>query len=1090
MELSEPSHPVDAAVTAPEPQARVCVLVIGMHRSGTSAVTRALSLMGATLPRNLLGAQAGNEAGHWEPARLLTAHNEFLESLDSSWTDWRPLNVSKLDALGRQRYLRRIGAIVGREYGRAPLIVIKDPRISRFADLFAEALGRIGIETRTVLCLRAPDAVAASLAARDGMDPALGRLLWLRHTLDAEYASRGLPRVVTLYDDLLTDPAAESRRLLDQLAVPGLAPADDAVRDFIDPALNHHEATPESHAFFTRAYATLAALRRRGDIPEIRAEIDQLRTTFDELSATILSVEDAARDSVIARRSDQLRQAIDALADAEKMAAQRLKENSDLLRDLDTHASHLTSERAKQEEIAGALHEVRAELDARELERAALIERLETHEQRGRLVEALRHELDREHEARQQLELTLRQNDARARLAADGAFRLGEELTAARFERDAAHAAMEEMRASTSWRLTSPLRLFGHVSKGNWRGIAVGLGTRLNRLPRPLQPAVARLRSAIRWIEAGLVHSRDNFPAVADIVELRNRATATGFGVGAVAADLVPIDVSIVTHNDGRWLEAFGDSLLALDYPRDLIHLVFVDNGSTDDTPARVAELAGRLSAAGFRVTTARQANKGFGGGHNAAIRRGAAAFVLVTNVDLEFAPGALKVAVHTALSDDANAAAWELRQVPYEHPKFYDPVTGTTSWNAHACVLLRRSAFEASGGYDEHLFMYGEDVELSYRLRRAGHVLRYVPRAQVTHHSYADIAAIKPRQFAGSTLANLYLRLKYGHWRDMLAVPPMALGLTTSRGLPRELRRVATRNLVALAGLVPAALAGRRRSTAHFPFRRWDYEMVRDGGDIRMPTAPATEPGLVSIVTRTMAGREHLLRQAVLSVFNQTYGPIEHVVVQDGGDSVGDMLADAPTRDGYAMRFVGVRKLGRSTAGNAGLRAARGRWCLFLDDDDLLFADHVETLVAAVEAEKTRAAYSLAWEVPTMARPADPRGYVELNHYVPPVLRQEFHAEVLRHHNFLPIQSVLFERTLFEQRGGFEDDMDALEDWVLWNKYAVDTEFAYVRRTTSLYRVPGDPKASANRADVLTAAYPAAVARIALNARRIADLS
>lgn len=1087
MELQEQSRP-EAAAT-PATGARVCVLVLGMHRSGTSAVTRALSLMGAQLPRNLLGAQAGNEAGHWEPSELLAAHNDFLESLDSSWSDWRPLSIGRLDAVGRQRYLRRVGGIVEREYADAPLIVVKDPRISRFADLFGEALARLGIETRAVLCLRAPDAVAASLATRDGMDPALGRLLWLRHTLDAELASRGLPRVVTLYDDLLADPVAESHCLLDQLDVRGLDADDDAVRDFIDPGLNHHEPSPDPQGFFATAYATLTGLRHVGDTAEVRAQIDRLRAVFDELSSTILTVEDAARETVLARRNAELRQAIDALAASEKMAAQRLEENSALLRDLDSHASDLMSERAKQEEIAGALHEVRAELDAREVERTVLIERLETHEQRGRLVEALRHELEREHDARLQLEQTIAKREAEAQRLAAEAAQLQTDLSATRFERNEAHAGMQAMRSSTSWRLTSPLRLVGHMARGNWRGIAVGLGTRLNRLPKPLQPAVARLRSLMRRAETGLVYSRDNFAAVADIVAHRNRATATGFLTQAAPA-LVPIDVSIVTHNDGRWLDAFGDSLLALDYPHELVHLVFVDNGSTDDTPARVSALAKRLVAAGFRVTETRQGNKGFGGGHNAAIARGTADFVLVTNVDLEFAPDALRTAVATALTDDPLAAAWELRQVPYEHPKFYDPVTGATNWNAHACVLLRRSVLATVGGYDEHLFMYGEDVELSYRLRRAGHILRYVPRARVTHHSYADIAAIKPRQFAGSTLANLYLRLKYGHWRDMLASIPMGLGLTVSRHLPGELKRVAAGNLAKLAALAPAAIASRRRSAAHFPFRRWDYEMVRDGGDIRMPTASPAEAPLVSIVTRTVAGREHLLRQAVLSVFNQTYGAIEHVIVQDGGDSVGEMLQDAPTREGYSLRFLGLRKLGRSAAGNAGLRAARGRWCLFLDDDDLLFGDHVETLVAAAVAEQASAAYALSWEVPTQPRPGAADGYLELNHYVPPVLRQEFSAEVLRHHNFASIQAVLFERSLFEQRGGFEEDMDALEDWVLWNKYAVGNHFAYVQRTTSLYRVPGDPAAAAARAEVLTAAYPAAVARIALNARRLADRS
>src|SRR6516164_8769546 len=68
------------------------VIVLGMHRSGTSAVTRVVSLLGADLPKNLLPPSLTNELGYWESSDLMTIHDELLSSGGSKWDDWRAFN--------------------------------------------------------------------------------------------------------------------------------------------------------------------------------------------------------------------------------------------------------------------------------------------------------------------------------------------------------------------------------------------------------------------------------------------------------------------------------------------------------------------------------------------------------------------------------------------------------------------------------------------------------------------------------------------------------------------------------------------------------------------------------------------------------------------------------------------------------------------------------------------------------------------------------------------------------------------------------------------------------------------------------------
>ncbi|MFE8643478.1 glycosyltransferase [Sphingomonas sp. NCPPB 2930] len=657
--------------------------------------------------------------------------------------------------------------------------------------------------------------------------------------------------------------------------------------------------------------------------------------------------------------------------------------------------------------------------------------------------------------------------------------------------------AVDDIRAlvsSRSWKITRPIRFFGLLARGEYgeakRLSRAVLSRAMRRLPHPMRGFLTRLRARV-IAASGLVGTTSvRLDAVAQLVERRNAYTAET----ALAADVLrppqpaawpDVDISVVTHNNGKWIDGFMASLRLLDYPRERLHLRFVDNQSTDQTVAQLQAAVRGLVAEGFDTQLLQCPNNGFGAGHNAGLAAGRSPFGLVSNIDLEFEPDALKRIVAIALHDE-RGASWELRQKPYEHPKFYDPVTGATNWNSHACVLLRRSAFQSIGGYDDNIFMYGEDVEMSYRLRRAGWVLRYCPTAVVTHYAYENAGQVKPVQYLGSTFANLYLRLKYGKPADVTIVPLMALGLLA---LPQAFpgsRKALLRNFAKLVVKAPLALAARRSSKAVFPFQVWDYELRRDGAFVEGHPLPA-DPPLVSVVTRTFQGRERLLRQAMLSVAHQTYPRIELIVVQDGGDSLGAVVREVAAVTGMDCRFIATPKEGRSATGNAGLAAARGRWCLFLDDDDLVFADHVEVLAhALLQQPETVAAYSPAWEVETDFPNGISADYEEKLYTVPPVLKQEFHLELLQERNYMAIQSVLFERRLFEERGGFDVDMDALEDWVMWNVYADGNVFAYVPKVTSLFRTPANVEIRKRRNDIFAGTYLPAKERMA---QRIAAL-
>jgi hypothetical protein len=192
----------DMIPTSPD---RVALIVAGMHRSGTSAITRVLSLLGADLPKNLVPANAANVTGYWEPERLMRRHNQLLAELGGDWDDWRPLDLDGLSEKSRRQIKDDIVGILAAEYQSAALFVLKDPRICRFLPLYAEMLQESAVGPRYVLPVRNPISVAGSLAAREGFSLEFSMMLWLRHVLDAEAATRGEKRVIVEFEAFIAD---------------------------------------------------------------------------------------------------------------------------------------------------------------------------------------------------------------------------------------------------------------------------------------------------------------------------------------------------------------------------------------------------------------------------------------------------------------------------------------------------------------------------------------------------------------------------------------------------------------------------------------------------------------------------------------------------------------------------------------------------------------------------------------------------------------------------------------------------------------------------------------------------------------------
>ncbi|PBB64782.1 sulfotransferase family protein [Mesorhizobium sp. WSM4312] len=271
---------------------RRAILVLGMHRSGTSALGGLINTLGAAGPKTSLPSNASNPRGFFESLPLVTAHDELLASAGSSWHEWRQLNPQWINSEAAEVHRQKIKALLIDEFGDEPLIIIKDPRICRFVPFMSSILAEMNVSPVAFLPVRNPLEVAHSLQRRDKIALPKSLLLWLRHVLDAEYHSRHLPRYFLPYEGLLIDwrnhmdRAAEETGLIWPVRSDG---PDVEIEQFLTMDLYHERSTledmqnhPDITAVVRETYEILTAIVADGEKTDLLDRLDLVRMKFDE----------------------------------------------------------------------------------------------------------------------------------------------------------------------------------------------------------------------------------------------------------------------------------------------------------------------------------------------------------------------------------------------------------------------------------------------------------------------------------------------------------------------------------------------------------------------------------------------------------------------------------------------------------------------------------------------------------------------------------------------------------------------------------------------------------------------------------------
>jgi hypothetical protein len=279
------------------------VLVLGMHRSGTSAIARGLQMLGVYLGNDFLGPQPDNPTGYWEDRNICEINERLLGMFGLKWEDfvliddarWHEREVDKLRSQAVD-YLRT-------EFVNHPLWGFKDPRTIRLLPFWHLALRRLEVDECYLVVIRNPRSVASSLLQRQGMDTVTAHLLWLVYVVPylSEIANRQF--IVTDYDMVMADPRRQLERIARGLKIPldetNKAAIEQFASDFLDPNLRHSffnesdfEAIPNLRPLTREAYLWLRRLatdRIGTDSPQFWSAWESSRQAVQRLLAGVSS---------------------------------------------------------------------------------------------------------------------------------------------------------------------------------------------------------------------------------------------------------------------------------------------------------------------------------------------------------------------------------------------------------------------------------------------------------------------------------------------------------------------------------------------------------------------------------------------------------------------------------------------------------------------------------------------------------------------------------------------------------------------------------------------------------------------------------
>ncbi len=274
---------------------RQAIVILGMHRAGTSLCARIFELLGATAAKTLMPAKADNSNGFWESLPIMRFNEGLLRQAIRGWDKPQAIADSWLNASERSADIAKIVELIQAEFADNAFLVLKEPRFARLLPLWLQAFQILNIQPLFIICCRHPQAVTASLQTRETeMSAQQAASLWLAHMLDAERYSRAYPRAVIHYETLLKDWRTVISQAYKQLGWNSFvitATVAKAINAYLDPQQQHHavdiRAKFKPH-LFSQILTETYAIYQQKQLNSNKIALDKLYTEWQQLTASLV----------------------------------------------------------------------------------------------------------------------------------------------------------------------------------------------------------------------------------------------------------------------------------------------------------------------------------------------------------------------------------------------------------------------------------------------------------------------------------------------------------------------------------------------------------------------------------------------------------------------------------------------------------------------------------------------------------------------------------------------------------------------------------------------------------------------------------
>lgn len=400
------------------------IVVLGMHRSGTSVITRALEVMGVYLGNRLLPPMKDvNEKGFWEDIDINALNIEMLETLHLTWHHLVPITMQDIEILRTKGFVTRAVELLHQKIENVPVFAFKDPSVAKLLPFWQEALRQCHCEVNFVVAIRHPLSVVQSLAKRDGFDDEKSYSLWLGYVIASLCClSDGNKSVFVDYDRVMQSPDSELNRIAQYLQLT-INPAALTIyqSEFLDKKLRH------------TTYSTKDVLNQES-CPTL---VSDIYTVLLDAATDTISINDPALQGQIRQWEKELKNFNPLFTLADRLYLQK----TDAIAERDKNLNKYNQEASKYNQVVSKYNQEVSKYNQVVIERDAVIVDI------NRVIKGFREHID---------SLDQIVKDQR------------EYITDLIKENANKELIINQVFSSQSWRLTSPLRKIKPLLKKIW----------------------------------------------------------------------------------------------------------------------------------------------------------------------------------------------------------------------------------------------------------------------------------------------------------------------------------------------------------------------------------------------------------------------------------------------------------------------------------------------------------------------------------------------------------------------------------------------------------------------------------------------